>query len=246
MTNILIRHSPYLILALGFCCSLLFAAEFDLVAAATGAAEPRHQRVELEEMVILSGLFSLALAALAFFKTHLAALERRRRSEVEHAAYVDPLTGLSNRRKFLERLEIALARRHKSGGCALLLLDLDGFKQVNDSFGHAAGDALLVEVAARLTSLASTPANAARLGGDEFALIIDGPEAEQAAARALVKRLHAQFARPINYERRLLQPSGSVGLAFASDGTFDPALLLEAADVAMYRDKRERKRRSAA
>jgi diguanylate cyclase (GGDEF)-like protein len=246
MNNLLIRHSPKLILALGFVCSLLFAAEFDMVAAGAPATEPRYERLELEELVILSGLFSLALGALAFFKTHLAAFERRRRAEVEHAAFVDPLTGLSNRRKFLERLEIALARRHASGGCALLLLDLDGFKEVNDRFGHAAGDALLVGVAERLQNLASAPANAARLGGDEFALIIEGPEAEESTAGSMVERLHARFARPIRYEERLLQPSGSVGIAFACDRTCDPLVLLKAADAAMYRDKRERKQWPAA
>ncbi len=243
MTNALIRHSPYLILGLGFCCSLLFAAEFDLIAAA-GAAESRQQRVELEEMVGLSGLFSFALAALAFFKTHLAALERRRRAEVEHVAFVDPLTGLSNRRRFFARLEAALARC-PGAPCGLLLLDLDGFKQVNDRLGHAAGDMLLVEIAHRLQALASDPANIARLGGDEFALILEGPEAEESAARALVQRLHDRFSRPLQYGDRVLQPSGSVGLAFASERASNPTLLLEAADVDMYRNKRERKARAA-
>lgn len=239
MTKALIRHSPYLILGLGFCCSLLLAAEFDLVAAA-GAAESRPQRIELEEMVGLSGLFSLALAALAFFKAHLAALERRRRAEVERVAFVDPLTGLSNRRSFFTRLEAALARLPGTP-CGLLLLDLDGFKQVNDRLGHAAGDMLLVEIAQRLRALALDPADTARLGGDEFALILEGPDAEESAACALVQRLHDEFSRPVQYGEYVLQPSGSVGLAFASEQRSNPMSLLEAADIDMYRDKRERK-----
>ena len=246
MINALLRHSPYIILALGFLCSLLFAAEFDLVAVASPIGEPRHQRIELEELVILSGLFSTALAAIALFKSHLVRGERRRRAEIEDAAFVDPLTGLSNRRRFLEGLNAALSRRKPGHDCALLLLDLDRFKQVSDQLGHAAGDALLVEVAQRLKALAPRPEDAARLGGDEFALILHGPDADEFGARMLVSRLHDALAMPIDYRGATLSPSGSIGFAFAGDGLSSATELLEAADRDMYRAKRANRRGVAA
>jgi diguanylate cyclase (GGDEF)-like protein len=246
MTNLLIRHAPYVILALGFLCSLLFAAEFDLVAIAAPVTEPRPQRIELEELVTLSGLFSAALAAIAFFKSHLAAGERRLRSEVEHVAFVDPLTGLSNRRRFLERLSTALSGNRRGSGCALLLIDLDRFKEVNDRFGHAAGDALLVEVAQRLKALALRPEDAGRLGGDEFALILEGANADEFGARVIISRLHGELAKPLHYRDAMILPSGSIGLAFAGAGISTATEMLEAADSDMYRAKRANRRAAAA
>ena len=246
MINAFLRHMPYIILALGFLCSLLFAAEFDLVVAAAPVGEPRHQKVELEELVLLTGLFSVVLAAIALFKSRLVARERRRRTEIEHVAFVDPLTGLSNRRRFVERLNSALARRKPDEGCALLLLDLDRFKQVNDRLGHAAGDALLVEVAQRLKSLAARPEDAARLGGDEFALILQGADADEFGAPVLVGRLHDELARPVDFRGAALCPSGSIGFAFAGSSTSSAGELLEAADRDMYRAKRTNRRNVAA
>lgn len=244
MSNPLVRHSPYLILAVGFCCSLLLAAEVDLVAVAAPVAGPRHRRIELEELMALSGLFSLILAAVALLKTHLAT-RARRRTEAESAAFVDPLTGLSNRRRFLELLGNKLDNLTAGRRCALLLLDLDKFKGVNDRFGHATGDALLIEVARRLTTLVRKPANAGRLGGDEFALILEGTEAELFGARILLCRLLAELGKPFVYGGTTLWPSGSVGLAFPSRSCATVAELLEAAEVDMH-SKREGKVRSAA
>ena len=239
MTNLLLRHSPYLILTLGFLCSLLFAAEVDLVAAAP-AAEPRHQRLELEELLSLSGLFSIALAAIALFKAHLVTRERGYRAAAEQVANTDPLTGLANRRRFFNDLESALSRNRVGCGCALLLIDLDRFKQVNDTLGHAAGDALLVELARRLGRLATKAEHAARLGGDEFGLLLEGGNASEFGARTIIRRLHAEIGRPFEYDGTTIEPGASVGLAIAETGS-TVATLMEAADVDRYRAKRERR-----
>ena len=245
MTNFLLRHSSYIVLALGFVSSLLLAVEFDIVAVASSGSH-KPARLELEELLTLSGLFSLALAALALFKCHVLRRERIRGAAMEQAAYADPLTGLSNRRRFIELLEQALARHLGGHGCALLLIDLDGFKSVNDRHGHGAGDALLVEVARRLRLLVSDPDHAARLGGDEFGLILTGREAEPFHARMTIRRLQAELGEPFGHCGVTLFPGGSVGLATARGPESTAASLLEEADFEMYRDKHRRKHRDAA
>jgi diguanylate cyclase (GGDEF)-like protein len=244
MTSLLLRHSPYLILALGFLCSLLFAAEVDLVAVAP-VAEPRHQRLELEELLSLSGLFSIALAAIALFKAHLVTRERGHRAAAEEVANTDPLTGLSNRRRFFNKLHSALSHDRIEHGCALLLIDLDRFKEVNDTLGHAAGDALLVEIAHRLGRVASQAEHAARLGGDEFGLLLEGGNASEFGARSIVCRLLAEVGKPFEHAGTTIRPGGSIGLAIADEAS-TVATLMEAADADMYRAKRERRRPAAA
>ena len=239
MTNLLFRHTPYLILALGFLCSLLFAAEVDLVAAAP-VAEPRHERLELEELLSLSGLFSIALAAIALFKARLVTRERGHRAAAEHIANTDPLTGLSNRRQFLNDLQSALSRSRAEHRCALLLIDLDRFKDVNDTLGHAAGDALLIEIAQRLRRAGSKTEHAARLGGDEFGLLLEGDDASEFGARTVICRLLAEIGRPFEYGRTTILPGGSIGLAIAEQAS-TVATLMETADADMYRSKRERR-----
>ncbi len=120
----------------------------------------------------------------------------------------------------------------------MLLIDLDRFKEVNDRFGHAAGDTLLVEVAQRLKALAARPEDAGRLGGDEFALILEGANADEFGARITVSRLHGELAKPLHYRDAAILPSASIGLALARPGVSTAAELLEAADSDMYRAKR--------
>jgi diguanylate cyclase (GGDEF)-like protein len=244
MANPLLRYSPYLIMALGFLCSLLFAAEVDLVAVAP-VAEPRQQRLELEELLSLSGLFSIALAVIALFKAHLVTRERGHRTAAEHVANTDPLTGLSNRRRFLNDLQAALSSNRADHACALLLIDLDRFKAVNDTLGHAAGDALLVQIAQRLGRVASKSEHAARLGGDEFGLLLEGGNASEFGARTVVRRLLAEIGRPFEYDGTTIVPAGSVGMAIAEEASTVVALM-EAADVDMYRAKHQRRRPVAA
>jgi diguanylate cyclase len=162
--------------------------------------------------------------------------------ELERLSRHDSLTGLLNRRCFDEALEAQLAytRRYGSGG-ALLVLDLDRFKQINDVLGHAAGDAALCEVArvlsenVRQTDTVARAANViARLGGDEFALLL--PEVDAAAAEAVAARLVAALAAsPLSIEGREVPLCTSVGIALYDENGCPPAdELLAAADHAMY------------
>jgi len=158
-------------------------------------------------------------------------------------AHADPLTGLANRRRFREHLTAALhpTPTGHSGGSphgaaaelAVLFADLDHFKTVNDTRGHADGDALLVEVAERLTDLMHGHPGSlvARLGGDEFAVLL--PRTDAAAAELLAERLVATLARPYAAAPQISVTS-SVGLTVAAEGQRDPGALLRGADLAMY------------
>ena len=164
--------------------------------------------------------------------------ERREMTErLRYFAYNDPLTGLPNRVAFLERLEqaVARARRHETS-LAVLFIDLDEFKEVNDSFGHAAGDTLLHAVAGRLRSCTRPEDTLARLGGDEFTVLIedlDRPDQAEAAARRLLDRI----ASPFLLGGRPVELACSIGIAQGRHGDEEPDELLRRADVAMYRAK---------
>jgi len=153
-----------------------------------------------------------------------------------HKALHDPLTGLSNRARFLDRLDHALTIRHRPGmEVAALYVDIDDFKLVNDRFGHAAGDRLLVEVAERLAGAVRRGDTVARLGGDEFAVLLEQTsgqaDAQQSAARVL-----DTFVHPFVAAHTDLSVSASVGIAVAIPGD-SPDEVLRNADVAMYRAK---------
>lgn len=153
-------------------------------------------------------------------------------------AHRDALTGLANRTLLHESLGESLARARRAGGSlAVLCLDLDGFKAINDLSGHAAGDALLREVAARLGRNVREADTVARLGGDEFVVVQDGP-AQPAAARALVDRLVSVLAEPYDLGAGVQgSVTASVGVAlFPGDGD-DPEALLRNADTALHRAK---------
>ena len=152
-------------------------------------------------------------------------------------AYRDALTGLPNRASLADRLELELAHaRRQKRGLALLFLDLDGFKAINDTRGHAAGDALLVGAAQHLTHALREGDTVARLGGDEFTAILPGIEDEQ-AARIVGEKLLRALERPIEHEGELLRVRGSVGLALYPRDGADATSLLQQADAAMYRAK---------
>jgi diguanylate cyclase (GGDEF)-like protein len=156
----------------------------------------------------------------------------------EKAVRQDTLTGLANRFAFNEGLKEALARFGRSGeGFAVLMLDLDRFKEVNDQFGHPAGDEFLIQVAARLRRCTREMDSIARIGGDEFAFIaadVNKPEAALEAAR----RLDAAFAEPFLIDGREFVSSTSIGIVLSPrDGT-TPNDLLKRVDVALYRAKK--------
>ena len=155
-------------------------------------------------------------------------------SQLRHQAFHDSLTGLSNRALFTDRVEHALGRRNGASGPVVLLLDLDRFKLVNDSLGHAIGDDLLVAVARRLQESLRGGDTVARLGGDEFAVLLDqcppGRAQEQAA------RLLEALSRPLLLTGHQVVATGSIGIA-AADTAASAGELLRNADMAMYRAK---------
>jgi diguanylate cyclase (GGDEF)-like protein/PAS domain S-box-containing protein len=173
---------------------------------------------------------------------------RRLEAELSHQAYHDPLTGLANRARFRDRVEQALAQIDAHGGLqasgvAVLFLDLDDFKQVNDSFGHAEGDRLLVLVADRLLNATRGCDTVARLGGDEFAVLITNIRAEGDAV-VVADRITRAMQEPISLGGARVGIGASVGIATAGQGAH-PDALLRNADVAMYRAKAAGKNRHA-
>lgn len=242
------RTTLFVVVGLAFLSSLLLGAEFDLVSVFAPASRAgKHEGLELHELLAISGIFSVLLAAVAWLNGKVAASDRRARRALEHTAFLDPLTGLSNRRLFNDRLASALAQsRHASQGCAVVLIDLDQFKQVNDTLGHAAGDRLLIEIANRIRSFPAVPQDAARLGGDEFALILRDSAASEGNAHSMIDRLREAIAEPVLFDGQRICPSASVGVAFASESISRGSELLEDADADMYRDKRYRRQRERA
>ncbi|MER5793543.1 EAL domain-containing protein [Streptomyces sp. NPDC001980] len=159
-------------------------------------------------------------------------LNLRLRYEATH----DALTGLPNRTLFFERLEKALSAG-EGQRFGLCYLDLDGFKTINDSLGHSAGDRLLVEVADRLQSCATAPGEmVARLGGDEFVALTTGP-ATQREVDDLADRIMNALVTPISIDGRELMVRGSIGIVEGPAGERTPAEVLRSADITMYRAK---------
>ena len=164
----------------------------------------------------------------------------RKRMEVklQHDALHDALTGLPNRALFLDRLKQAFSRRSRSRGqnCGVLFLDLDHFKEVNDSLGHAAGDALLIAVAERLRTALRPQDTAARLGGDEFAVLVENILSSTDIENMANRVLHA-MEREFEIEGRSVRAGASIGVAIAGAEHIEPELLIRDADFAMYRAK---------
>ncbi|HZU76896.1 MAG TPA: GGDEF domain-containing protein, partial [Dehalococcoidia bacterium] len=164
-------------------------------------------------------------------------MRAREQERVVHLAFHDALTGLPNRALLLDRLAQTLARQVRGGGnVAVMYLDLDHFKQVNDTLGHAAGDALLIEVATRLQSCVRPGDTVARLGGDEFALILeDVDDADPAVSTA--ERLLERLSEPVPLEGTSVHVGTSIGIALSERGESAPESLLRQADTALYRAK---------
>ena len=160
--------------------------------------------------------------------------------KAELMARHDALTGLPNRRVLTDEIVSAIARRTRHGGsaCAVLLLDLDRFKPVNDIYGHSAGDKVLCRVADRLKQVVRAGEHAARLGGDEFAILIEYDPGNDAPLR-LARRVIASIGEPIDIDGTVVAVGASIGIAvWPADGE-DADLLLRAADLAMFKAKHE-------
>ncbi len=164
-----------------------------------------------------------------------------RQSEInEHQALHDGLTGLPNRTLFRDRIEQAIMIAEREGGqVAVAMMDLDRFKDVNDSLGHHAGDALLVEIGKRLRGILRSSDTVARLGGDEFGVLISKPRTERDVI-VVIEKIRAGLERPVTIDGLALPAEGSIGIAMFPHHGEDVDTLLRHADVAMYGAKEEK------
>jgi len=163
-------------------------------------------------------------------------------AQIHHLAYHDPLTNLPNRTLLMDRLtqQTALHKRHNLRG-ALLFLDLDHFKHINDSLGHPVGDAVLKMITARLEASIRQEDTVARLGGDEFVVLLTGLSGKRSEVthhvRQVAEKLRTLLAEPMVFEGNRLQVTPSIGIALMPDHGETPADLLKRADIALYRAK---------
>jgi diguanylate cyclase (GGDEF)-like protein len=178
-----------------------------------------------------------AKQALLADRTRVAEELARANSELEHRALHDALTGLPNRVLFQDRLEQTMrSTRRGDSSMALFLLDLDRFKEVNDTLGHEAGDILLQQVAVRLQNALRESDTIGRLGGDEFAIILPAIDAKGAAQVA--ERIHCVLEQPLTLEGHQIDVEASIGIALFPAHGEDSGTLLRHADAAMYEAKR--------
>jgi Amt family ammonium transporter len=164
--------------------------------------------------------------------------EKRLQARLQHASLHDPLTGIANRVLYLDRLTLTMARlrRRPDRSFAVVFLDLDRFKQVNDTWGHAAGDSLLLSAAARLRSCLRPQDTVARFGGDEFALLLDETDSLEDIDN-LVQRIQIELQRPVDLDGPTVCVSASMGIVLGSTAYSDTEDILRDADAAMYRAK---------
>jgi diguanylate cyclase (GGDEF)-like protein len=168
--------------------------------------------------------------------SRLLARNRQLTAQLQRQAWFDELTGLANRAHYGNSLHEALDRARQDGTrTALLLIDLDDFKNVNDTLGHPAGDALLCEVSRRLTGQVRSTDMVFRLGGDEFVVIAE--DADEASANMLADRLVRSLTEPVRIGEHTVAVGASIGVTLTDSATADPGELLRNADVAMYAAK---------
>jgi diguanylate cyclase (GGDEF)-like protein/PAS domain S-box-containing protein len=193
-------------------------------------------------VVISSARVAATASRPAHVIMHLQDIGERKALEAEivHRSLHDPLTGLANRVLLFDRIGHALARADRtSSPTCLFLLDLDGFKDVNDTHGHAAGDELLQQFAVRLSAGLRPGDTAARLGGDEFVVLCEDTSEEQ--ADVIADRLRAAAAWPFDLPTGRVTIGASVGVSSSADPADEPAELVRRADASMYAEKRARR-----
>jgi diguanylate cyclase (GGDEF)-like protein len=205
--------------------TLMLANRFGLVRSFTG-----------DDLRLLEALANNASVALQYDRLEQAVTKLRAlQDQLHHQAYHDPLTDLPNRTLFLDSVREALSREGQH--VAVLFVDVDDFKTVNDSLGHATGDRLLVAIGERLRHGLRPGDVVARLGGDEFAVLLPGPRDQLAAAQRIARRLIRAFDNPVRAGEHLISVHVSVGIATSSQAEGDADRIIRDADVAMYQAK---------
>ncbi|PSJ52139.1 GGDEF domain-containing protein [Pseudaminobacter soli (ex Li et al. 2025)] len=217
------------------------AFEFDVYADSKDAS-PERERGDLLRLLTVSSVMMFGFMVLSLRRVLDHGRERTMRTDAELRARAvertDILTGLANRLRFEELVADTLSEFSKYGAqFVVLFIDLDGFKPVNDTHGHAAGDAVLREVAARLTTHAEDAVCVARLGGDEFSVCAKTAHGVQHPMR-LASTLLEAIERTIPFEDKQLAVSATIGVAICTDEMQSASDLLKAADSAMYAGKR--------
>ncbi len=218
----------------------LTAATRLLAAGDRSARAPRGGSAEIDELAESFNTMAVALAhAESELRDHQTELEERvaeRTRQLHHLAHHDPLTLLPNRRQMSARLTAALAGSGAAQQLALLFVDVDNFKSINDTLGHSFGDRVLQHVARRLHTATGGRAFLARLGGDEFTVLLEGVQSFKEVARCAA-RIVTTLQQPLTVDGRLLTTSASVGASLYPAHAADAEGLLRAADVALFRAK---------
>ncbi|MBK9235800.1 MAG: EAL domain-containing protein [Rhodoferax sp.] len=228
--------------------ALLWRTRRALLTILGGPVDELHQRIERlgsgdlsQAIPVAQGMENSVLGWLSATQVNLARGEAQRQQAEQHIQYLahfDALTGLPNRAQLDDRAKyaISLAQRN-ANSVALMFLDLDHFKDINDTLGHSVGDALLVEVAKRLRLMLREEDTVSRLGGDEFIFLFHGIDAHHATH--LAQKLLNVIAEPFRIDAYDLAVSGSIGIALYPDDGLDLETLFKNADAAMYRAKQE-------
>jgi diguanylate cyclase (GGDEF)-like protein len=218
----------------------LTAATRLLAAGDRGARAPRGGSAEIDELAESFNTMAAALAhAEGELRAHQTELERHvdeRTRALHHLAHHDPLTQLPNRRQLSARLGAALARAGTRQKVALLFVDVDNFKSINDTLGHSFGDRVLQHIADRLHTAIGGAGLLARLGGDEFTVLLEDVSSGEEVALC-ANRIVNTLQQPLTVDGRLLTTSASVGASLYPDHAADAEGLLRAADVALFRAK---------
>lgn len=206
------------------------------VSSAAALVLARERAARYSEVLVIGGSETGAHGEVAFIEVE--DVLRSLNAELAHKALTDQLTGLSNREHFLHQLQTAGADERR---VAVVYVDVDDFKSINDGYGHNAGDLVLQQVAEHVRAAVGPDGVAARLGGDEFALLVRPPLGASTSVRAwadeVAHRLLARLCEPVDVAGRALPGRASVGVAISGPGAVDASVLLHEADLAMYAAK---------
>jgi diguanylate cyclase (GGDEF)-like protein len=226
-------------------CLLVIGVGIWFVGVTLGTFDSLHSFVvtySLNDLLMLAACMGLALCGASVRKSMILRrlmLERdAAAAQAEAIARHDGLTGLANRRRFIDAVERSLAAVNTGASTAVLLIDLDRFKPVNDLYSHAAGNAVLCAVSERLQQLLPSGGVAARLGGDEFAMLVPVEQGSEGLTR-LAQAVISSISEPVSWNQNDLKVGATVGVAIVASDHADADAVLHAADLAMYQGKKE-------